>query len=211
MSKDSDLALVHNYGINISTREIYLHSYCGSEEEPGIDYRSAVTFVKNLHFLDRLSTVNILIHMQIEGGDWAQGMAIFDAIRACRSSTTILAYAQASSMSGLVLQAAKKRVLMPNCEFLMHYGSIALESHFIAAKSAVLWDIKLHNKMLGIFAERAVKSGCFTNLMEAEKFFDEKMKENVDWYLTGEEVLKHGLCDGIFGTKGYKTLVSIRR
>src|SRR5258708_376613 len=123
MSNADEIALasVHNYGVNLRTRELFLHSYYGNDEyEDGTDYRSSITFIKNLRILENASNKNILVHMQIEGGDFQAGMAIIDAIRLCRSPVVILAYAQASSMSGIILQAAKKRVLMPNCEFLMH-------------------------------------------------------------------------------------------
>ena len=43
---------VHNYGIDVKNREIYLHSYVSeSEAEPGVDYRSAIFFEKNLRHL----------------------------------------------------------------------------------------------------------------------------------------------------------------
>jgi ATP-dependent protease ClpP protease subunit len=205
------LAQVHSFGLNLQTREIYLHSHYLGEEEPGVEYRMATTFVKNLHILDQLSHQNILVHMHTVGGEWGDGMAIYDAIHAARSPVTILAYAQASSMSGIVLQAARKRVLMPNCEFVMHYGSLSLESHSIAAKSAVLWNDTLHAKMLRIFAEQAVAKGAFHDIGLAEVFFDAKMKETVDWFITGEQALQFGLADGIFGTRGFKTLQGIRK
>ena len=41
-------------------------------------------------------------------------MAIFDAIKICRSHVTILVYGQAESMSSIILQAADKRIMMPN-------------------------------------------------------------------------------------------------
>ena len=205
------LAQVQSFGINLFTREIYLHSHYLGDEEPGVEYRMATTFIKNLHVLDNISSQNILVHMHTVGGEWGDGMAIYDTISAARSPVTILAYAQASSMSGIILQAARKRVLMPNCEFVMHYGSLSLESHSIAAKSAVLWNDTLHAKMLKLFAGRAVAAKAFHDIAEAETFFDARMKETVDWFLTGLEALNYGLADGIFGTKGFKTLQGIRK
>jgi len=205
------LSQVQTFGVNLHTREIYLHSHYLGEEEPGVEYRMATSFVKNLHVLDLLSHSNILVHMHTVGGEWSDGMAIYDAIHACQSPVTILAYAQASSMSGVVLQAARKRVLMPNTEFVMHYGSLSLDSHSIAARSAVLWNDGLHAKMLHIFAERAVHAGKFNTLTEAETFFDSRMKESLDWFLDAEQTISFGLADGVFGTKGFKTFQSIRR
>jgi ATP-dependent protease ClpP protease subunit len=208
------LAQVQTFGVNLVSREIYLHSHYGADEEPGVEYRMATTFVKNLHILEHLSNKqNILIHMHTVGGEWGDGMAIYDAIRACKAPVTIMAHAQASSMSGIILQAAKRRVLMPHCEFLMHYGSVSVDSHSIAAKSVVLWNDSLHQEMLRIFAERAASASYFANddLNNIERFFDTQMKDKVDWFLSAADALQYGLADGIFGTKGYETIAKVRR
>ena len=38
---------IHTYGLNTDTREIYLHGHYGQgeEEEPGIEFRMATTFI----------------------------------------------------------------------------------------------------------------------------------------------------------------------
>ena len=47
--QENDLNLIHSYNIDTKNREIYLHSYLSdSDEESGVDYRSAVVFEKNL-------------------------------------------------------------------------------------------------------------------------------------------------------------------
>ena len=43
---------IHNYGIDVKNREIYLHSVKdGGEDDPGVDYRMAINFVKNITLL----------------------------------------------------------------------------------------------------------------------------------------------------------------
>ena len=46
--------------------------------------------------------------MHSVGGNWNDGMAIFDAIELCQSYVTIIVYGQAESMSSIILQAADK-------------------------------------------------------------------------------------------------------
>ena len=113
MDLDQVISDVHLNGINYHTREIYLHgSYdeCYEcDQEPGIEYRMASKFIKNLHILERKEKSNILVHLHTKGGVWNDGMAMFNAIRLSPCPITIVSYAQASSMSGVVLQAADKR------------------------------------------------------------------------------------------------------
>ena len=92
---------IHNYGIDVKNREIYLHSAKDNgEDDPGVDYRMAINFVKNVRHLDHLNNNEIRINMQSIGGSWQTGMAIYDTIQSCKSYVTIVAYGQAESMSG---------------------------------------------------------------------------------------------------------------
>lgn len=95
---------VHDYQLNVFSREIYLHTNIDLDEDLGVEYSMAIKFVKNLHLLDSQNSNNILIHMHTNGGVWADGMAIFNSIRFSKSPITILAYAQASSMGGVLFQ-----------------------------------------------------------------------------------------------------------
>ena len=73
---------LHEYGINVDRREIFLHGYVDlTDEEPGVDYRMAQQFIKNIRCLELDSSKPILVHSITCGGEWTYGMAIFDAIR----------------------------------------------------------------------------------------------------------------------------------
>ena len=38
---------IHEHGINLKSREIYLHGYiANAEEEPGVDFRMAAAFMR---------------------------------------------------------------------------------------------------------------------------------------------------------------------
>ena len=45
---EQELQALHHNNIDVKNREIFLHSYIDSEEESGVDYRSAVNFEKNI-------------------------------------------------------------------------------------------------------------------------------------------------------------------
>ena len=152
--------------------------------------------------------------MHTIGGNWSDGMAIFNSIRLSSAPITIVGYAQASSMSGIVFQAADKRVLMPDCEIMIHHGSLALDDSTMAVKSAVDQNEKCCRRMLQIFAERAVAGAYFKErkytVRKAMNFIDQKIKQNSDWYLMPEEAVYYGFADGILGEKGFETVSKAR-
>lgn len=205
---------IHQHQINHLNREIYLHSHTDADEDPGVEYRMATSFVKNLHILEFQNTKNILVHMHTEGGVWGDGMAIFNAIKAASSPVTILAYAQASSMGGVVLQAADKRVLMPDCEVMIHHGSIAVDENTVAAKSHIDQNERFCKRMLEVFARRAVNGAYFRErkytVRKAMNFIDAKIRQVSDWFLTAEEAVYYGFADGVMGDKGFETVAKIR-
>jgi hypothetical protein len=47
---DDIISDIHNHGIDIHNRHIYLHGHTQSvaEEDPGVDYRMASSFIKNI-------------------------------------------------------------------------------------------------------------------------------------------------------------------
>lgn len=197
---------LHNYNINCNTREIFITGYVSDsyEEDPGIEYRSTGTFIKNLRFMESLNHNEITIHMQIGGGFWDECMAMYDAIQLAKSPIKMIAYAQASSASGVLLQAAPVRLMMPNTHFMLHYGSISLpdySSH--AASEAIMHNNKECNRMLDIFAKRAIKGPYFVkkgwDYKKVSSYIDKQMKLKQDWYLDAGEAVDYGFADGVFG------------
>lgn len=216
MKKSEDqIGNIHGYGVNLITREIYLHSMYDSDGEMGVDYRSATTFIKNLHLLEIDGKKNILVHMHVIGGDWNDGMAIFNSIRLSPCPITILAYAQASSMSGIILQAADNRVLMPDCEVLLHNGSLKLDGPAALAKASVECNEANTKRMMDIFGKRAISGNFFVkkNMTQAKivEFIDRKVKDKIDWFMDAKEALDYGFCDGILGEKGFEDKEIIRK
>lgn len=200
---------VHSHNINYTTREIYLHGAGGNnDEEPGVEYRMATTFVKNLHILEQIERSPILVHLHSIGGEWCDGMAIYDAIRLSPCPITMVTHAQASSMSGVILQAADRRVLTPNCSFMIHHGSISVSDHSVSAESVVDDNRRLRKVMLNLFAKRAIVGTFFKDrdysVEKVERWLDKQIKEKIDWYLTAEEAIFYGFADGILGEPRFK-------
>jgi ATP-dependent protease ClpP protease subunit len=213
---DSDIYNIHEYGLSTVTREIFLHSHVYPElgiEEPGMDFRMANQFVKNIRVLDQMGTSSILIHQMSVGGDWNYGMAIYDAIKACVSSVTILAYAHARSMSSVTLQAADRRVLMPDCDFLIHHGAWAMDDRVTAVVSNIEHTKKVETpRMMQVYAERCASAPMWEGCKRKEivSYIMEMIDHKSDWIMTAKEAVKHGFADGVFGEPGFETMQGIR-
>ena len=193
---------IHNYGIDVKNREIYLHSAKDNgEDDPGVDYRMAINFVKNIRHLDSLSSGEIRINMQSIGGGWQAGMSIYDAIQSCKSYVTIITYGQAESMSGIILQAADNRLMSPHSHFMAHFGSTDCSGDYLGAQKWAELDRKNLDVMLDIFATKCQKTGEYFrerkhNVSKTKASIKRKMKDG-DWYLPASEAVYFGFADGI--------------
>jgi len=195
----------HDYGDNIATREIFLHNHYHTEDNqnPGVEYRMSNTFIKNLRALDMKSDQPITIHMQSVGGEWTDGMAIYDAISMSRSYVTIIAYAQASSMSSIILQAADYRTITQNSHFMCHYGSSDINMDYLSAMNYADYERKICDVMFNIYAKRCVNGKFFYEKFgkkpsdkQVKQFLIRKLKSG-DWYMDADEAVYYGFADKI--------------
>ena len=60
--------------------EIYLHSDESDSEDNGINFKVATKFMKKLHDAEKTADNKIIVHTSTIGGEWADGMSIFDNI-----------------------------------------------------------------------------------------------------------------------------------
>ncbi len=210
LSQRSDILHdLHEHSCLVDNREIFLHSYISnSEEEPGIDYRMVINVQKNLRFLESLNQEPIFIHLFSEGGDISYTLAIYDSIRQCNSHVVILGYGCIASGGTVILQAADTRLLMPNASFMIHYGDAELAVGTIAAMSYMERFKKDLELMLDIYSTKCSEAPFFANqpLVEVKKFFERKIKENTDFYMSSSEALTYGFIDGIVGDKSYPSI-----
>lgn len=208
----NDISYLHDHNIDISNREIYLHSYIGEgDEEGGVDYRSSVKFEKNLRYLNLLSLEPILVHMHLPGGDWQDCLGMYDAIKASKAKVIILAYAKAESSSSVLLQAADLRILMPNTNVLIHYGSFSVDAeHSKAAAAGIQWNERECDKMVDVFTDRCMNSSICKEKnwkrMMAKKHIVSQLANKCDWILTAQQAVDYGFADGILGTKKFPNI-----
>ncbi len=198
------------YGINTRDFSIYLageekvyYDEDASFTEPGIEYQMATRFIKNLHTLSGKNPRRpILTHMKTCGGSWEEGMAIYDAIKACPNPITILSYTHARSMSSIVLQAADKRVLMPNSYFLFHEGTLGLSGTNKGVLSNAEWVKKIVNPtMVRIYVSVLKRRGRFSkwSAKRISEMLRDRMDKKEDVFLSAWEAVDWGFADEVFG------------
>lgn len=193
---------VHEYGLNIATRELFLvgedYTKVFDDEEPGVEYLMASKFIKNLRILDQ-SVGNILVHMKTSGGDWNEGMAIYQAIRTCRSHVTILNWTHARSMSSLIFQAADHRVMMPYSYFMYHDGTFGTSGTVKQAYTEFAELKKADAQMMDIYLDAAEGAPHWEGRTrnQIKKIMRGRMDRREEVYLTPHETVAQGFADEV--------------
>lgn len=208
---------IHAYNIDPVSNHIYLFgeeshvvgsmSECSPEPpcEPGVEFVMANRFIRNLNILMRSNPDKpIIVHMKTNGGDWTEGMAIYNAIKACPNPITIINYTHARSMSSLIFLAANKRVMMPDSYFMFHTGTMFEGGTSKQVYSSVEFNKKLDERMLDIYTEVLKKSGKFRNKSKKsiKELLIQQMDKKEDVYLSTKETVEWGFADEIFGEDG---------
>lgn len=214
---------VQEWNLDIRKFEIYLTGermdYSSgdnwdSRAEPGVEYQMASRLIKNLQILADLdSTRPILIHMKTNGGDWSEGMAIYDALYYSRNPIVILNYTHARSMSSIIFESADRRIMMPHSIFMFHEGTMAVSGTSKAVFSNVEWLKRDNPVMLEIYAARMKERGKYSKLPKADikKMLQELMDKKEDVFLTAQQAVDWGLADALFDGDWQKLNKYVRR
>lgn len=187
-----DIDKLYDYDLYVPSRTIYMGSTETDMErgESGTDAVMAERVIKALHLLDQKDEP-ITIIMNNPGGDWYHGMAIYDAIKGCKSHVTVKVYGMAMSMGSLILQAADERILTPNARFMIHYGYMGFEGH---SKTFDKWaeeNKKLNGEMEQILLARIRQKNANYSLKQLQELLDH------DTILNSQETVNLGLADKI--------------
>lgn len=192
-SKD-DLGRFHDYGIYMPSRTIYMGSeIVGEESESGTDALMAERIVKNLHVLDSLAEQEITILANNLGGDVMHGLAIYDAIKACRSNIVIKVFGNASSMGSIILQAADERIMSPNSVQMIHFGTLSVGGHVKTVYKQTEENKRIDSWMEKMYLEKIRQKITDFSLQRLKGMLDH------DCFLTAQKSVEIGLADKVLG------------
>jgi ATP-dependent protease ClpP protease subunit len=209
----------HNYGLILDTREIFVSPNIGDDYGVAmIDHVVCKQFITNLRLLNSMGNEPILVHMITCGGDWNYGIAMYDAIKeSCddenSSDIIVLSHAHSRSMSSVIPQAASLRILMPNIEYLVHFGEYSDSNNFTSAMANAEQCRKNNETMLDIYISRIKNAEYFKVKKMTEKqiykWLEDMVTSKQELYLSPEEAVEKGFADGILGSDEYKTIANL--
>jgi ATP-dependent Clp protease protease subunit len=182
------------YSVHPASRTLYMGSISDAQgEESGTDYAMAEVMIKGLHILDSVSDAPITIIMNNLGGEEYHGLAIYDAIKGCRSRVTVRATGHAMSMGSWIFQAADHRVMTPNARLMIHYGTWGVHDH---PKIAYKWMEECKR------IDRLMEDTYLQRIQEKHPEFTRQRLQkmlNFDTILTAQETVELGLADEVLG------------
>lgn len=196
----SDLSDYFEYGIDVAHRVIYMGSvsYTFDDSETGVDHLMAEKVIKSLTVLDLQAPEGdkpITIIMNNPGGDVYHGMAIYDAIKSCKNEVNIIVYGHATSMGAIILQAADKRILAPNCVVMVHDGTDGYSDHTQNVLRRAKEAKRIIKMIDEIFYNRMVKK----NPKITRK--DVRNMQLFDTWFSAKDAIAKGLADAILSVK----------
>ena len=198
---------IHVNGIDVANNELYLvgeESYItgtGSEDasEIGVEFVMANRFVKNLNILMKNTDDNITIHMKTCGGDWSEGMAIYDTIKACKNNITIINYTHARSMSSLIFLAADKRIMMPHSTYMIHEGTIHTGGTVKQFRTEAIQNEKSMKQMMDIYVNHLFGRPHWKGKtkLQIKNWLIKQMREKEEVYFGSYEAIEIGFADEV--------------
>jgi ATP-dependent Clp protease protease subunit len=120
------------------------------------------------------------------GGSESAGWAIYDAIRLAKNPVRITAFGLCQSMAALILQAADKRVLAPECRFMIHNGSVGME--------ATVGQVRALSKEIEFLTQKYYKTLSVRSGVSISQIKEMCDKET---FLSAEQTVKLGFADKV--------------
>ena len=185
--------------LDVKSRTIYFGPWQPSEEMVAenksweVNDWSIQNLIKGLYLLESINKKAITIVWVSFGGDWDAGMAVYDYIKHLKSPITMKCYGRVRSMGTIILQACKKRLLAPNCLFLIHYGTAGTDPVETQNLLNFAKHIDKNNRTMENIYLRRIKE-------KHPKYTKKKLREEMphDRYFTPHEAVYLGLADRVF-------------
>ncbi|MBI5003598.1 ATP-dependent Clp protease proteolytic subunit [Candidatus Kaiserbacteria bacterium] len=204
-----DAYLVHESRVDVHSFSIYvggdpLLSYSPTSEsgvEPGVEHLMADRFRINLNRLIHINHEHpIVVYMSSCGGNWDEGMQMFNSILTCPNPITVLASKWARSMTSLIPLAADRFLLEPHTKYMIHRGTYGFSGTDHEAETDNEEREKLRAMMYRIYSTRLNEQGIHKGKSheEIDYIIDELMKNKVDVWFDGREAVRWGFADGIY-------------
>lgn len=193
---------VHDHSIDVKNRIIYLHDQRAEnphDNDAGIDDRVANKFIKNINLLSMDNKDPVTIYLASIGGHVEYGLSIFDAIKSSECHITCIGHGVVASIATIILQAADKRCLYPNTEFLVHDMSVAFAGKRQEVISHINESQQKYIRMIDIYVDKMKNGPIFSGKNDSyiKKYLMRKLSQTPEIYFSANDALSHGLIDEI--------------
>lgn len=167
-----------------------------------VDEEMARCFAIGMRMLER-GAGDVNLHVTSFGGEEAYGWAMHDLLKLSSNKTVFDGFGSVSSIMAVVMQGATVRRLAPNCQVMIHNGTIGLSK-----------KVPEFNE-----AERVVREGSKNNaryykvLSERSKLTYDQVEKACDkeTFFGAEEAVRVGLADEVIRITKRKAKGRIRR
>ena len=137
--------------------------------------------------------------MKTCGGEWKEGMAIYDAIKGCKQHVTIINHTHARSMSSIILQAADERIMTPHSTFMFHAGTVGFHGTYKQFITEAIEAKKTMAQMMNIYIDIMQDNGKLKGKGRKPilRWLNNKMNTSEEVYLSAEEAVEYGFADKV--------------
>jgi ATP-dependent protease ClpP protease subunit len=197
---DEILGYTHTNNVNVKDRIIYSSSHF-EQDDWSMDFRQSLSFIRNLDYLNSLSSDPITIKMFSPGGCYYAGMMMYDAIKNSIAETTVQITGIGASMGSIVPQAATHRLISRYSSFMIHRLSYEDSGDLLRLKSGVVFAEHQLDCMYDIYADRCANGKFFKskkmNQNAVKDYIRERLEKSSDWWMSAEESVHYGFMDGV--------------
>jgi ATP-dependent Clp protease protease subunit len=166
-----------HHGVCLISRTIYLAE---------ITEESAEQFIKRMHILSGISDEPIHVILNSAGGNWFDGLAIYDVINTSASIVTCEVVGKCMSMGTVISQACDRRFVHANACVMIHNGSQGLDGSALELEAWGRHSAVERRRLYKLLSRRSHKKSAF---------WRRKCAATGDYILTAEQATKLGLFD----------------
>lgn len=195
VTKDTKFENVINwmhFGVDIESRRIHVNLQ--------VDETMMSVILRALIKMSDISDKPIEIHLSTYGGDVYEGLAIYDAIRACPCDVVIRATGKIMSAGLLIFLAGDYRVASEHTAFMAHAVSSGVEGKVKDIEIDVNEMKRLNGLMLDILSNRTKKP----------KSFWQRVTVSHDKYFNLTEAKELGIITNILISPNKKTITKVK-
>jgi len=182
--KEHRLAVIANFHENnyhIDSRTICI--FGDINEELALQVNKALDILESIN-----KHTEIIVKVMSDGGDWFQGLAIYDRLKSSPCPIRMIGTGMVASAATVIYQAGKLREITENCVFLLHDGSEYFEGEAKSFEAHAEASKKSRQLMYKIYSEASGKPTSFWQTL--------CLKDSLIW---SKDIILYGLADKILG------------